>query len=150
MSDVSFSELVGFSRKWFTRRVQTPFDRAEIKAIERCRPLEREEVELLDWWYSLTSEECLKVYGNGRRKGIASLFNNINAELAKADEAKSSHAVLNPIKPLTPLQQVEYCKQDFVNWCNSKGKPHITMQSDLSDFTQVPIYLLTDFLRERN
>lgn len=148
MSDVSFSELVAFARKWFSRRVGTAFDRAELKAIERCRPLSREEIDVLDWWYCLPKDECLKVYGNGRRQGIASLFNNINAELGKAQNAFDSKPKA-PIVKLTDLQRVESCKQEFVEWCHTKGKTHITLQSDISDFTLVPSYLLTDFLRER-
>lgn len=78
------------ARIWFNRRESTPFDKSEIRAINQAslRIITETELDLLDWWYGLNEEDCFQKYGNGRRKTVASLFNNIGMEITKAERAK--------------------------------------------------------------
>jgi hypothetical protein len=94
------ARLFDRARKWFKRRPTTPFDRAEERAIRKHlkNPPPEEDLQLLDWWFSLPYEDCFRIYGNGRRKTIAALFNNLNAEIEKAAQAKQS----SPERKLKP------------------------------------------------
>lgn len=85
------TDLHARARKWFRRRPTRKFDPKEDRSIRKhlASPPEESELKLLDWWFSLPYEDCIKLYGAGRRKGVESLFNNLNAEIEKAEQAKA-------------------------------------------------------------
>lgn len=131
--------------RWFRRRATTPFDKAEERAIRDAstKTITETDLALLDWWYSLPEKDCLEKYGAGRRKTVASLFNNIGMEILKAEKA---HETL----PKQPVQQTDtqIDEEDYLKWLDSQDWQG-RMRDEWRSVKTAPEILLNKYLEEK-
>lgn len=140
--------LMDKARKWFNRRPSTPFDQAEIRAIKQAsiKTIGETDLDNLDWWYSLPEDVCFQKYGNGRKKTIASLFNNIGMEMLKAEQARGN--ISAPIKPSKPNRS-NISTPEYLQWLDSQDFGD-RMKLDWRDPETAPRSLISDFLEFQN
>lgn len=138
--------LMEKARKWFNRRPSTPFDQAELRAIKQAsiKSISETDLDNLDWWYSHPEDVCFQKYGNGRKKTIASLFNNIGMEILKAERARGDGGE-TPKKSNRPTISTP----EYLQWLDSQDFGD-RMKPEWRNPETAPRSLVLDFLEYQN